>query len=238
MGRGLVLGGGGQHVVLRPQKTPEPKAWSQEDPCSGSQLAVLPTSLPPCPAPGTLHLPPWLPPQARPPFWEVRLIRHEGPASSREWPGEQSHSSTGPRLGEVSVNSGNPKTLVELNQAMLFPTSGLIAKSRREGQTPTQSPVNSRGKKESPSQEQVQVLGGVWGGVCNSWLSLFLGGMAPQYPFGRAQLDECSGSTERMGKQKSEVGKVYNTGLRHRNVSRGFGDSRAERWGTRLQQVE
>lgn len=62
--------------------------------------------------------------------------------------------------------------------------------------------------------------------------------MAPQYPRGRSQLDDCSRSTERMGKQKSEVGKVYNTGLRHRNVSRGFGDSRAERWGTRMQQVE
>lgn len=130
------------------------------------------------------------------------------------------------------MNSGHPKTLVDLNQAILFPALWLLAKSRRKGQTPIWSPVNSRREGESPSQEQVRVLGGVWGRVCNSWLSLFLGGMAPQYPLGRSQLEDCSRSTERMGKQKSEVGKVYNTGLRHRNVSQGFGESCAERWGT------
>lgn len=36
---------------------------------------------------------------------------------------------------------------------------------------------------------------------------------------------------EELGRKKREVGKIHDTGLRHRNVSWGFGDSCAERWG-------
>lgn len=64
--------------------------------------------------------------------------------------------------------------------------------------------------------------------MCSSWLSLFLGGMAPQYPLGRSQLDDCSRSEGRMGRKKGEVRKIQDTGLRHRNVSRTFGDSCTE----------
>lgn len=38
-------------------------------------------------------------------------------------------------------------------------------------------------------------------------------------------------SKEELGRKKREVGKIHDTGLRHRNVSWGFGDSCTERWG-------
>lgn len=156
----------GQHLVLRPQKTPDPKAWSQEDPCSGSQLSELPTSLSNRPAPGTLHLSSPLPSQAMPPSGEVSFIRHEGPASSRAWPAEQSHCKCWThRSGGVSMNFGNLKTPVHLSQAILFPTSRLTARSQRKGQTPIQSPVNSRGERRAPLSGTGPGLGrGVWGG--------------------------------------------------------------------------
>lgn len=54
------------------------------------------------------------------------------------------------------MNSGHPKTLVDLNQAILFPASWLLAESRRKGQTPIQSPVNSRagGKERAPCRNR------------------------------------------------------------------------------------
>lgn len=91
---------------------------------------------------------------------------------------------------------------------------------------------------ESPSQEPGPGLGRGGSRACSSWLSLFLGGMAPQYPLGRTQLDDCSRSKGRMGRKKREVGKVQDTGLRHRNVNWGFGDSGTGRWGTLTQQVK
>lgn len=49
--------------------------------------------------------------------------------------------------------------------------------------------------------------------------------------------DDCSRSEERMGRKKWKVGNIQDTGLRHRSVSRAFGDSCTEMgcavWGRR-----
>lgn len=179
---------------------------------AGSSTPAFPHTLPRGRAPSSSVAPSPCSPHSglRPdlPFERFSSIRHEGPVSSRDWPADQNHplQALGThRLGLVVMNFGTLKRLVELNQAII-PTLWLRARSPWKGQRPIQSPVNSGGKRE-PSQEPGPRLGRDWAGVYSPWLSLFLGVMAPQYPLGRSQLDDCSRFKGGIGQKEEGSGK-------------------------------
>ena len=88
------------------------------------------------------------------------------------------------------MSFGGLKRWVALKQ-VLIPHLMADGKEPMEGAEAPSKSSKQREEKTAPlsNQEPDPGLGG-WGEVCKSLVSLFLGGMTPQYPLSRSQVDD------------------------------------------------